>query len=61
MEIKNKVRTFCGCNPEKNVYPHKNYAGSYKKAYKHWIKFKIHGISKGRKVNRLWQKIFDQH
>ena len=27
----------------------------------HWMNSKIHRISKGKKVNKLWRKLFDQH
>ena len=34
MENKNMIRTFCGCKPskkKKNIEPHQNFTGSYKK------------------------------
>ena len=39
MEIKNMIRTFCGCKPytrkerkKENIEPHQNFTGSYKKS-----------------------------
>ena len=47
-----------------NIEPHQNFIGSYEKSVKvldELQNFKIHRISKGRKVNKLWRKLFDQH
>ena len=41
---------------KKQTELHQNFIGSYKKAQGCWMNFKIHRISKSKKVNKLWQK-----
>ena len=52
---------FCGCKPsQKNIEPHENFTGSYEKTVVVVDKLQD-AISKVRKVNKSWQKLFDQH
>ena len=32
-----------------------------KKTKRYWMNFSIQRLSKGRKANKLWQELFDQH
>ena len=58
----NIIQTFCGCKPaKKDTLLHQSFTGSNKKVQRHWMNSKIHKISKGKKVNKLGQKLLDQH
>ena len=57
----NKNITFCGCKPsQNNIGFHGNFTGVYEKSVEVLDQLED-TISKGRKVNRLCHKIFDQH
>ena len=50
-----KKKTFCGCNfsQKTTLTLHPNFTGFYSKSVEVLMKFNIHRISKGRKVNKL--------
>ena len=58
-----KIITFCGCKPSQKTGLSliKILLVLMKKAQRYWMNFKIHRISKGRKVNKVWHKLFDQN
>ena len=59
----NKNITFCGCKPSQKTTLSliKIFLALMKKTQRYWMNFKIQRISKDRKVNKLWQELFDQH
>ena len=57
MKNKNVIRTF-----KKNAFSLiKIVLVLIKKAERHWMNSKIRKISKGKKVNKSWKTLFDQH
>ena len=45
---------------KKSIEPHEYFIGSYEKGVE--VMDELQGItSKGRKVNKLWQKLFNKH
>ena len=62
--MKNKnIRTLCGCKHFKKAFSLiKTLLVLIKKLKAlHWVNFNIHIVSKGKKVNKLQWKLFDQH
>ena len=61
MENKNMIRTFCGCKPSKKTTLILIEILLVLLKEREGINSKIHRISKSKKVNKLWQKLSEQH
>ena len=59
------MMTFCDCKLSQkttlSLIEHQNFSGSYIKSVEYWMNWKMQRISKGREVNKLWQKLLYQH
>ena len=62
MENKNIIRTFRGFKFSKNEqWDSLKFYGSYKQSIETLGELQDIQVSKGKKVNKLWRKLFDQH